>query len=203
MKTTYIYYLELNGSPIYVGKSNNPKHRLYTDHYNNFGYGITQYIIDEVNRDEWRFWEQFYIDLFNSWGFELKQQKKGGGGVCHHSKHSIDKIKKAQIGRDYSYLKDKQRCIKISKNTKGKKKTGDLSHLKDPKRCNKISNSRLGNPHPQKSRKIIQMSLSGDFIKEWDSSKEAALVLNLHQSLISTVCRGKQNKTGGFKFKYK
>ena len=66
---------------------------MSTDHYKNFGNDIKQYVIDEVPITEWRFWEQFYIDLFRSWNCNLKQQKKGGGGLCHHTKITIEKIK--------------------------------------------------------------------------------------------------------------
>jgi len=203
MKTTFIYYLEKDNVPIYIGKSNYPKQRMSTDHYKNFGSNIKQYIIDEVPIDEWRFWEQFYIDLFRSWNCNLKQQKKGGGGLCHHTKIAIDKIKQAQVNRDYSHLSNPERSRKISEATKGKKKTGDLSHLWNPKRIEKIKKSRTGKPHPKKSNHILQFDLEGKFIKEWNSAEEAANELKLSSNRIRATCLEKQNKSGNFIWKYK
>jgi|LakMenE18May11ns_1017448.scaffolds.fasta_scaffold9796504_2 hypothetical protein len=203
MKTTFIYYLEKNNTPIYIGKSNCPKQRMSTNHYKNFGGDIKQYIIDEVPRNEWRFWEQFYIDLFRSWNCNLKQQKKGGGGLCHHTKTTIEKIKQAQMNRDYSYLTNPERGKKISEATKGKKKTGDLSHLRDLKRIEKIKQARTGKPHPKKSNHVLQFDLEGKFIKEWTSAEEAAHELKLSSDRIRATCLEKQNKSGNFIWKYK
>jgi hypothetical protein len=38
-------------------------------------------IIDEVEDNEWKFWEKHYISLFKSWGFKLKNKNNGGGGL--------------------------------------------------------------------------------------------------------------------------
>ena len=203
MKTTFIYYLEKNNIPIYVGKSNYPKQRMSTSHYKNFGNDIKQYVIDEVSINEWRFWEQFYIDLFKSWNCNLRQQKKGGGGVCHHTEVAIKKIKQAQVNRDYSHLSNPERSKKISEATKGKKKTGDLTHLQDPKRIEKIKKSRTGKPHPKKSNHILQFDLKGKFIKEWISAEEAACELKLSSNRIRATCLKKQNKSGNFIWEYK
>lgn len=203
MKTTFIYYLEKDNIPIYVGKSNYPKQRMSTDHYKNFGSDIKQYVIDEVPINEWRFWEQFYIDLFRSWNYNLKQQKKGGGGLCHHTEITIEKIKQAQVNRDYSHLSNPERSKKISEATKGKKKTGDLSHLRDPKRIDKIKKSRTGKPHPKKSNHVLQFDLEGKFIKEWNSADDAANELKLNSNRIRATCLEKQNKSGNFIWKYK
>lgn len=58
-------------------------------------------------------------------------------------------------------------------------------------------------PKRQPTRKIIQYDLNGNFIKEWDMIKQAALELGLHGSGISCCCKGKVNSCGGYKWKYK
>lgn len=50
--------------------------------------------------------------------------------------------------------------------------------------------------------KVIQLTLSGEYIREWDSMSEAARTLGLDSSRISACCRGKRNKTGNFKWQY-
>lgn len=53
------------------------------------------------------------------------------------------------------------------------------------------------------AKPVQQFDLSGNFIAEFVSAREASRVLGLDSSTISKVCRG-QNKThGGFIFKYK
>ena len=36
--------------------------------------------LDLVKEEDWEFWEQFYINLFKSWGFNLTNMTKGGEG---------------------------------------------------------------------------------------------------------------------------
>jgi len=52
-------------------------------------------------------------------------------------------------------------------------------------------------------RPILQYDRDGKFIKEWDSIKECAIALGLHDSALNLVLKGKRNHTGGFVFKYK
>lgn len=52
-------------------------------------------------------------------------------------------------------------------------------------------------------RKVIQMNLAGEFIKEWESASEAARFLGVSQSSISLCCRGKRNKCKNYKWKFK
>lgn len=51
--------------------------------------------------------------------------------------------------------------------------------------------------------KIDQYDLEGNFIKTWESAKDAARELNISSvGNISSVCRGGRKSTGGFMFKY-
>lgn len=50
---------------------------------------------------------------------------------------------------------------------------------------------------------IIQMDLLGNFIKEFPNAKQASEILKIDGSAITKVCKGKRNKCGGFKWKYK
>lgn len=51
--------------------------------------------------------------------------------------------------------------------------------------------------------KTIQMSLNGDFIKEWESLTSIKKELGYDMSLISRVCIGKGNTAYGYKWAYK
>lgn len=50
-------------------------------------------------------------------------------------------------------------------------------------------------------KKIIQITVDGNFIKEWDSITEAQKYYNINN--VATVCRGRQKTAGGFKWMYK
>jgi group I intron endonuclease len=51
-------------------------------------------------------------------------------------------------------------------------------------------------------KKVIQYDLKGNFIKEWDSVREASKSVCINESNISNVCTGKYKQAGGFIWKY-
>lgn len=50
-------------------------------------------------------------------------------------------------------------------------------------------------------KKVLQLSLEGDVIKEWDSLTAAANALGVQVSNISHCCSGRIRQTGGFKWR--
>jgi hypothetical protein len=58
--------------------------------------------------------------------------------------------------------------------------------------------------HAKKPRNepIVQLSLDGEFISEWDGSADAGKALNMNYKNINAVCRGKRNKAGGYRWMY-
>ena len=97
----FIYYLEKDNSPFYIGKTKNPKSRE-ADWKREYGEDIKFYTIDEVNIEEWKQWECYWIEQFKSWGFKLINQNKGGGGPNTHSDKTIEKIRSKKIGKKYN-----------------------------------------------------------------------------------------------------
>ncbi len=53
------------------------------------------------------------------------------------------------------------------------------------------------------SKSVLQYDTSNNFIKKWSCIKEASKELKIKDSNISLVCKGKRNKAGGYKWKYK
>lgn len=49
-------------------------------------------------------------------------------------------------------------------------------------------------------KEVYQFALNGNFIKKWNSVKEASMTLNI--SHIDTVCRGERDSAGGFFWSY-
>lgn len=49
---------------------------------------------------------------------------------------------------------------------------------------------------------VIQLSINGDFIKEWNSATEAGSHIGVDSTGITKTCRGTQKSSGGFKWMY-
>jgi len=64
--------------------------------------------------------------------------------------------------------------------------------------CNKMKK-----PKPTKQKPIIQYDLEGNFIKEWNSIREASLHLKISSGRISNCCNNKILNIYNFKFKFK
>lgn len=54
-----------------------------------------------------------------------------------------------------------------------------------------------------KSKKVLQLTLNGDIVKEWNSPKDVELKLNIFSSSISACCRNERKTAGKFKWQYK
>lgn len=54
----------------------------------------------------------------------------------------------------------------------------------------------------KKQKKVNQYDLDGNFIKQWNSMKEAGETLNIHRQNISMCCRKIRNKTNNFIWRY-
>ena len=64
-------------------------------------------------------------------------------------------------------------------------------------------NINYGTRNERASRKILQYSKSGEFIREWQGALEVERVLGIDNSHINACCRGKRKSAGGFVWKYK
>ena len=53
------------------------------------------------------------------------------------------------------------------------------------------------------SKKVLQFDKNGNFIKEWNSTRQAEKGLNICNGKISDICLGKRKSAKGFVFKYK
>lgn len=59
-----------------------------------------------------------------------------------------------------------------------------------------------------KSKSVVQLTITGEFIKEWNSAIQAASTLRSHhivslQNNITSCCRRIKNSAGGFKWRFK
>lgn len=101
----------------------------------------------------------------------------------HHSEETKQKISKIHKDKHLSE-ETKQR---IGKASKGRKHTNETKQ--------KISKAN--------SKPILQHTLNGEFIREWESITQVEKELNIKSSNIVNCCKGKRNKCGGYKWFYK
>jgi hypothetical protein len=108
-----IYILVENNIPIYLGKTNEPNRRL-REHKVNFSKNVTLEVIDEVKENEWMFWEQWWIELFNSWNITLLNRNRGGGGPNQQTDYSKKLIGNKQKGISKPSVSNKLKGQKIT-----------------------------------------------------------------------------------------
>lgn len=91
----------------------------------------------------------------------------------------------------------------ISKANKGLKRTQETK--------DKISAAHKGKKQPQEqiekrvkaiSKPILQLTKDGDFIRQWESAKQAERELNINQGNIIKCCKGKRKTAYGCHWKY-
>ncbi len=102
----YVYALETNEIPFYIGISKNPEDRFRkhkslsknstTGIYNQIPSVFTMQILDEVDPLQWQFWEKYYISLYKTWGLKLLN-KSEGGAIILKSQNPKPKKKKSTI----------------------------------------------------------------------------------------------------------
>lgn len=60
-----------------------------------------------------------------------------------------------------------------------------------------------GRPNYKRRKSVLQYSLEGEFIKEWESGKIAGETLNINNTNITQCCKGNRKSSGDFIWKYK
>lgn len=110
-----IYYLHRGDNvPCYIGKTTNLKARLNLHRFLKKDQTLQIELLDEVEDQDWKFNEKFYIELFRQFGFKLENGNSGGGGPQKGRKCTwASKISKANIlnntaGKVYQYTKNNE-----------------------------------------------------------------------------------------------
>lgn len=129
--------------------------------------------LDLVEENNWEFWEQFYINLFKSWGFKLTNMTKGGEGSSGG---------KGCLG--YKHTEEAKKRISIA-NSKPKSKEW-------------IQNAAKGKYKP-----ISQYDLQNNYIRDWESTTTAAIALGdiNKKKNISNCLKGKKKSAYGYIWK--
>ena len=196
---TYIYLVEnCYGDPnkVYIGKTKST--RKYA-HKKTYGNQINYIIIDNINSincKDWEPLETYWIEQFRQWGYEVMNiRKKGGSGSDFATEQTKQKISNSKKGKPNPNVS----IIHKNNNYRKGKICSDLMKQK-------ISQSNKGKLRPTSGPKrlpILQFDLSGIFIKEWKSAKEAAIYLNKPSSAITECCKNLYKRKSAYGYIWK
>lgn len=115
-------------------------------------------------------------------------------------KHSDDVKKKMSIAQKKIYKNNPNHTFKKQKGDKHPMWGVPKSEITKLKISNSRKGKNTGANHPGSS-KVIQLSLNGEFIREWETIKDAQQYTGATN--ISRVCRNKKGQSGGFRWLYK
>ena len=211
MKNITKIYLVKNcygdSNKVYIGKTINSRE---SNHKKTYGSCVNYSYIDEVNslnRKDWEPLESYWVEQFRQWGFEIiNKNKKGGGGPEFLSEDAKKKKSKAMLGKKHSL----ETCLKISKSNKGKTITQKTKEKISQSNTGKIRSletkekiSQTWKKNQYISKPILQYTLTGEFIKEWNSTQEASTFYNIQKGHICNALNGRSKSSNGFMWRYK
>lgn len=229
MNITRIYLVENcygDSNKVYIGKEKSNKSRSrYIDHKKTFGKDIIFTYIDLIegwNIENWKPLECFWIEYFRQLGFNLQNKNKGGCGPSFQTEKTKLRISKSSkyknskpilqydlkgnFIREWKSINEccefnnfNQNNISVCCNKETNKAYGFLWKFKSDK--NEINLQFIRKNKPTKL--IKQYSLSDEFIKEWNSIKEASDELNIKYNSINECLNGRTKTSGGWVWKYK
>jgi hypothetical protein len=204
---TSIYILEKNKVPFYVGKAKDIVRRKHK-HYQTYGTDIELIVIDEV--EDWKYWEEYWIEQFKAWGFNLVNQNKGGGGPEKYTEEQKQKMRKPHPGsgikisktlkqRNHSKYYTKEIRQRISQNNTGKPRPFSDEHKQN-----------MGIAKRKQATPVLMFDLENNLIKEWESKGQAAEWIKKQTGKTSNITSqikdcilGRQKTAFKYKWKYK
>lgn len=171
------------------------------------GFEPQLYILEEVLDIDWGFWEEYYISLYKSWGFDLTNGTPGGDGITRHSLEAKKKMSLAKLGvepwnkgKHYS----EERLKQMSKLTKSKMDDQYKDKIRQTVLKTLADKKNKGVKFKQqKSVKQIDIK-SGEVIKIWDSCRDAVenLCRNKKSDGVAACARGIQTTAFGYKWEF-
>ena len=147
----------------------------------------TCYSEEQMNSDE-----QYYIKLFKTLypnGYNLTE----GGEGCAACEETRKKISESNKGKTLS----EEHRRKLSEAKKGRPSCMlGKKHSEETKK--KMSEA---HKNGKQSKKVLQLSLSGELIREWSSTSECGRN-GFNQSSVAACCRGERKTHKGFRWEY-
>jgi len=156
--------------------------------------------------DEDRFkYEIEYIKKFNSISPNGYNLTKGGeGGGFYGKKHTTNVVKNISKKSIQNYINNPELCKEVSdrnkilmNNLETKKKI--TNSILNTDRCKMLKEKKLS--FKDLKVKVSQYSMDNEFIKSYESIKQAEIETGVKRKNISKMINGKVNSTGGYIWK--
>ena len=191
-----IYKITNPEGKVYIGRSKNISERFdrykgYQTHnkqpklfdsFDKFGFENHKFEIISDNPDL----EIEFIEKYDAYKSGLNSNK-GGGGVEYHNNETRKLI---------SIAGKKNKGKRVVSHRKGKTLPEEVKR--------KMSESKKGKPIPSNRKPILQYTKEGDFVAEYGSIEEAALVVKGNPTAISnTLKKGGESTSASYIWKYK
>lgn len=165
-------------------------------------------IIDETNEVECDFWEQHWISLFKSWGFDLKNMTNGGDGsyglipwnkglkgIFKHTVESREAMSKYRKGL-YAGSNNPMFGKKRTKESIEEQIKRQLNSKRTEEQKQKISGALSAN-----AKSIFCFDINDNFIKKYDCILDVKKD-NFDPSMVCKVCKNKRKSHKNHKFSY-
>lgn len=162
--------------------------------FNKYGISSFSFTILEIveNTEDLLSIEQKWIDFYQSSndtkGYNIRIEAESNRGF----KHSEETKNKMSLSRKGHIVSDETRK-KIALSNTGKKKSEESKE--------KMRKAKLGKPS-KKRIPILQVSLNGNVIREWDSIEEASKVLKVSRTKIFDCLRDNTKKHFDYTWRY-
>lgn len=192
------------------GHGNNYSHCTY------FGNAIQKYGWDNfkheilaqgLTADEACDLERYYIDLWNLTDHRYGYNLHGGGMINKHvSEETRQKLRNANLGKT---AWNKGIPMTPKANERLHAKTRGRKHTEEEKR--RVSMALKGRKHTaehirkvseQQMKRIVQYTLDGQYVCEYQSLRIAAETLGCSEAALSNNCNHKTKSSCGYKFEY-
>lgn len=136
------------------------------------------------------------------WGMQRKS--KGQKRILSASQYETARLLFSKIVKGKAVSKEVIEKRTLTRQSNGWNKNPELTKKKQSEKGTKnFPKLAILNSIKTRQKVIIQYDLNNNFIKEWESIKDAASNLKLNYNMISANCTSKIKSVSGFVFKYK
>ncbi len=173
---------------LYKGKTR--KNNWIKSTWGKDGFITIHLLNDNVNIEEAIELEKGYIKMFNSLGFSLTNSTAGGETFSYNSNspENIYKRTRHAVGKQYS---------------KGFRHTPEhIERMRILNTGKKMSPEAIEKTIEGKRKRVVQLSLSGEYINNYISLSEAGRQVNTSKDNIIACCKGYRKTAGKFKWIY-
>lgn len=156
----------------------------------------------------------FHRSNNEDYGYNISSGGEFGGTghtLSEEARRALSESKKGKNHYLYGKRMPEEHRQKLSEAQKGKRLP--------PEQCRQISERQMGEKNHNYGKKaseetrkkmseshrkyiIVQMSLDDEVIARYPTTRVAAVAVGGYATAIAAVCRGKKNKTAGYKWKY-